>query len=283
MNYIGYTKIVVSVTEKVVTAVFDNPPMNLIDDVMFTELGRLTEELADDHESLVVVFKSADPDFFIAHAELDKLNNLDAIPVKNKSDPSLLNELQAMCERVRTMNLISIAQVEGRAGGGGAELAMACDMRFGVKGKTVFNNPGVAVGTIPGGGGTQNMPRLIGRARAMEAILGALDLDAETAEKWGYLNRALAADEIDPFVVQVARRIATSPPLAVKYAKQSITLADLPHGEGLREENRRFAELLVDAPYISNSRRFLELGAQTRDGEMNMTRLLDGVREGNRW
>ena len=105
----------------------------------------------------------------------------------------------------------TIAEINGRVGGGGSELASSCDMRFGAIGRTIVNQMEVPLGIIPGGTGTQRLPRLVGRGRAMEIILGGVDIDAVTAERWGYLNRALPPDELRPFVDSLAHRIARFP------------------------------------------------------------------------
>jgi enoyl-CoA hydratase/carnithine racemase len=173
-----------------------------------------------------------------------------------------------MCERFRTMNKVTIAQIEGRVGGGGSELAMSFDMRFGVLGRTIINQMEVPLGILPGGTGTQRMPRLIGRHRALEVILGGIDLDAETAERWGYLNRALAAAEIGPFVDALARRIASFPPEAVRLAKLAVDAASKPLAEGLEDEGYLFQCLLRTESGKRNMNRFLEIGGQTRDGEL---------------
>jgi len=168
---------------------------------------------------------------------------------------------------------VTIAQIEGRVGGGGSELAMSFDMRFGVRGKTVVNQMEVPLGILPGGTGTQRMPHLIGRHRAIEIILGGVDLDAETAERWGYLNRALAADEIGPYVEALARRIASFPEESVRLAKQAINASDRPLAEGLREESYLFQELLRTKSGQRNMARFLQIGGQTREGELKVAEL----------
>ena len=182
-----------------------------------------------------------------------------------------------MCERYRVMEKATLAQIEGRVGGGGSELVSAFDMRFGVLGKTVINQMEVPVGILPGGGGTQRLPRMLGRGRALEVILGAEDLDAETAERWGYLNRALPAAEIAAFVEKLARRIAGHPPEALRLAKRAVNAASLPLAEGLIEEDYLFQKLLrtPDAPRAM--KRFLELGGQTHEGEMRVAELAGAV------
>jgi len=158
-------------------------------------------------------------------------------------------------------------------GGGGSELAMSFDMRFGVRGRTVVNQMEVPLGILPGGTGTQRMPRLIGRNRAIEVILGGIDLDAETAERWGYLNRALEAAQIGPYVEWLAQRIASFPAEAVRLTKQAINSADKPLSEGLKDESYLFQQLVRTESGRRNMRKFLEVGGQTREGELKVEEL----------
>jgi enoyl-CoA hydratase/carnithine racemase len=138
----------------------------------------------------------------------------------------------------------------------------------------------VPIGILPGGTGTQRMPRLIGRARALEVILGGIDMDAETAERWGWLNRALPAGEIDGFVDALARRIASFPVEAVRLAKQAVDAAALPLDDGCRIEAGLFQDLLFTDTAREKMRRFLELGGQTRAAERDVAALSARVAEG---
>ena len=149
-------------------------------------------------------------------------------------------------------------------------------MRFGALGKAVINQPEVAIGILPGGSGTQRLHRLMGRGRALEVILGCEDLDAETAERWGYLNRALPADELRAFVERLARRIASFPPEAVALAKQSVDAAE-PRREGLLEEAYLFQRLLRTDDAQAAMGRFMQAGGQTREGELRLAELCDEV------
>ena len=249
----------------------DNPPINIITVELFEELVKLTKELRADPDLLVVVVKSADPDFFLAHFDVEALL---ARPLQGEAQriPEM-TEFHAMGERMRTMNKITIAQIEGRIGGGGSEFAMGFDMRFGVKGKTKINQMEVPLGILPGGDGTQRLPRLIGRARAMEVIVGGDDLDAETAERWGYLNRIFEVDEIGPYVAALARRIGSFPPQAVRLAKEAVNSAERPLAEGLADEAYLFQRLMRTADARRNMQRFLEIGGQTRNGELKIGEL----------
>jgi len=277
MAYDGFTLIDVQRDGPLVTATVNNPPINLITMALFGELARLAEELEADPAALVFVLKSADPDFFLAHFDVAALIAMADAPAPPTDDA---NAYHAMCHRFRTMDKVTIAQIEGRVGGGGAELSMNFDMRFGVIGKTVINQMEVPIGILPGGTGTQNLPRLVGRARSMEIILGGIDVDAETAERWGWLNRALPANAIDAHVGALARRIASFPADAVRLAKQSVDSATLPMAEGCQQEADLFQTLLFSDPARHAMRRFLELGGQTRDGELRVAQISGQVAVG---
>jgi enoyl-CoA hydratase/carnithine racemase len=274
MAYQGYSLLDVRQDGPLLTAVISNPPINLITMALFGELAQLAAELEADPSVLVFVLKSADPDFFLAHFDVAALIAMADAPVPPSDDS---NAYHAMCHRFRTMDKVTIAQIEGRVGGGGAELAMNFDMRFGVIGKNIINQMEVPIGILPGGTGTQNLPRLVGRARAMEIILGGIDVDAETAERWGWLNRALPADAIDAHVDALARRIASFPADAVRLAKQSVDNASLPMAEGCAREADLFMRLLFSDPARQAMRRFLELGGQTRDGELRVAEISAAV------
>ncbi len=248
-----------------------NPPINLITLPLYAELAALSVELKADPDLTVVVLKSADPDFFLAHFDVEAIL---AFPTDTDAQRDAeLNEYHRMCERFRTMDKVTIAQIEGRVGGGGSELAASFDMRFGVRGRTKINQMEVPIGILPGGTGTQRLPRLVGRGRALEIILGGEDLDAETAERWGYLNRIFEAGEIGPFVDALATRIASFPAEAVRLAKEAVNGADKPLQDGLVDEAYLFQRLLRTEGAQRNMRRFLEIGGQTREGELEMGEL----------
>ena len=266
-----YQLLDVAVHGRVATVTINNPPINIITPALYQELATLVAELQNDDDLTVVVFKSADADFFIAHYDV---SNILEFPTDGEAERSLeLNDFHIMCERVRTMNKVTIAQIEGRVGGGGSEFAASMDMRFGVVGKTVVNQMEVPLGILPGGTGTQRLPRLVGRGRAMEIVLGAEDLDAATAERWGCLNRIYAAGDIDAKVTALAERIASFPVEAVRLAKASVTASELPLQQGLQEEAYLFQRLLRTDSAQHNMQRFMEMGGQTREGELRVGEL----------
>ncbi len=266
-----YDLLDVDIDGRVATVTVSNPPINLISVPLYLELARLGAELRSDPDLTVVVMKSADPDFFLAHFDVEAILSF---PVDGEAQRSEeLSEYHVMCERFRTMDKVTIAQIEGRVGGGGSELASSFDMRFGVRGRTKINQMEVPLGILPGGTGTQRLPRLVGRGRALEIVLGGDDLDAETAERWGYLNRIFEPDEIGEFVDALARRIASYPVEAVRLAKEAVLGAESPVHHGLASEAYLFQRLLRTQGAQHNMRRFLEIGGQTREGELRMGEL----------
>ncbi len=270
-----YELLTVARRGRLAVVTISNPPINLITMPLFSELMALSSELEADPELTVVLMKSADPDFFLAHFDVEALL---MFPVDEPAERSPeLGDYHQMCERFRTMNKVTIAQIEGRVGGGGSELVSSFDMRFGVRGRTRINQMEVPLGILPGGSGTQRLPRLVGRGRALEIILGGDDLDAETAERWGYLNRIFEASEIDGFVTGLAERIASFPVQAVRLAKQAADGAEQPLHEGLLDEAYLFQRLLRTDDAQTKMRRFLEKGGQTREGELEVGKLCASV------
>lgn len=260
----------VRVDRGVVFASIDNPPVNLITRELFRELRQLAVMMEGDQELKVLVLTSADPDIFISHFDVRLLQASAeaAPPPRDRANP--FNEL---CERFRNMDRICIALIAGRVGGGGSELALSFDMRFGVTGRAVLNHMEVALGIIPGGGGTQRLPRLVGPSRALEIIAGGQDIDAVTAERWGFFNRVLSPDEADAFVSRLALRIAAWPAEAVRAAKRAIAMSTREIEAGLTAEQALFQRLLHSEDARSSIARFLEIGGQTRPVELNIADL----------
>jgi enoyl-CoA hydratase/carnithine racemase len=238
---------------------------------LYRELDLMSREVEADTGCLVFVLKSANPQFFLAHFDVAAILQFPvAEPAKRTGGD---NAYHAMCNRMTTMNKVTVAQIEGRVGGGGSEFCMGFDMRFGVLGKTKINQMEVPLGILPGGTGTQKLPRLIGRSRAIEIILGGVDMSAEEAERWGYLNRALPAAEIDNHVMGLARRIASFPTEAVRLAKEAVNSATKPLAEGLADESFFFQQLIRTESGRQNMERFLAIGGQTLEGELRVADL----------
>lgn len=255
--------------------VFDSPPINLFTVGLFAETARIIAELAVDDDVRVVILSSANPDFFIAHFDVEAI-----LTFPTDQPPSTtLNAYHVMCENLRTMPKATIAVIEGRVGGGGSELALSCDMRFALKPSkksagAVFNQPEVALGILPGGSGTQRLPRLIGRSRALEVILGCDDVDAELAEEWGWVNRSLSKKKLWRHVERLATRIASYPPHAVAAAKAVVLRAEKEVEEDLLAEGNAFSSTLGGPGTREAMERFLRDGGQTKTGESNLGNLL---------
>ena len=273
-----YKTLQTELTDGVLTVTISNPPINVMTLELYQELVAFTAEVERDEAVKVVVFESADPDFFIAHFDVELILTFPTDEPARRSER--LSDFHLMCERLRTMPKATIVKIAGRAGGGGNEFCSSCDMRFGIKGVTRINQMEVPLGILPGGSGTQNLPRLMGRGRAMEVILGGDDLDAETAEKWGYLNRIFVDQQgLDEFVSQLARRIALWPADAIALSKQSVLNSEKPMIEGLQDEAYLFQQTLRLAEAQRNMRAALESGAQTREGELRINDLMREVAE----
>ncbi|MEM7095370.1 MAG: enoyl-CoA hydratase/isomerase family protein [Actinomycetota bacterium] len=273
-DYSPFDLLNVTVADGIASTSISAPPMNVMTTDLFTQLAKFSAVVAEDDDVRVVVLRSTDPDFFIAHFDVGAIVQF---PTDGPAERSTeLRGFHLMCETFRTMPKVTIAELAGRVGGGGMELSMSCDMRFGAIGRTVVNQMEVPLGILPGGTGTQRLPRLVGRSRAMEVILGGIDIDAKTAEDWGLINRALPPDELGPHVDALARRIASHPPLAIALAKESVANADtLPLLEGMVEEAYLFQRLIRDPEAQRRMARFLEVGGQTREGELALMETLD--------
>jgi enoyl-CoA hydratase/carnithine racemase len=265
----------VAVADGVARVTIDHPPVNLFDLELMQAFDTVGRHLEADDDVRVVIVDSADPKFWIAHADV---NLILALPTEVPDEPAeRLGWFTGIVDRFRTMPKATIAVIEGRCRGGGSELALSMDMRFGARGRAVLGQPEVPLGILPGGSGTQRLPRLVGRARALEAILSGGDVDAETAERWGWLNRALPRKELRPYVDELARRIAASPADAIALAKQAVDAALPPPEPGLYAEEHLFRRLAAGDEAKRRMRRFLELGGQTRDVELHLDAVLDDL------
>ena len=268
MTY-DYPHLTVTVLDGVATVLIDNPPINLMTSGLFRSLAKVSVDLSKDDEVRVVVLRSANPEFFIAHFDVTAILEF---PTNGEAvEEPELGGFDRMCEAYRTMGKVRIAELRGRVGGGGAELSSACDMRFGDLETFQWNQMEVPLGILPGGGGTQRIPRLVGIGRAMEVVLGADDVDAETAERWGFLNRAMSGDSLSAYVDALATRIASFPPAAVREAKRAVNASvERSLDEGLKYESYLFQVLLRDVDAQPSMRQYLDAGGQTRDVELHI-------------
>src|SRR5262245_59270065 len=183
------------------------PSMNLLGTELIRDLVSLIQQAEADDGCRVLVFASVDPDYFIAHVDVTRISEYREVAAKLTGEPSI-----AMLFRyLSASRLVTIAQIEGRVRGVGSEFALACDMRFAARGAAIFSQPEEGFGLVPGGGGIQHLTRLMGRARALEVMLSADDYDAELAERYGWINRAMPGAALAGFVRSLAHRIAGFP------------------------------------------------------------------------
>jgi enoyl-CoA hydratase/carnithine racemase len=245
--------------------VFSNPPLNLFNQKTMEELETLTARLEADPETRVVVFESADPDFFMAH--LDVTDRFDQTPRASGLPP-----WPDVTLRLAQAPFVSIAKVRGRARGVGSELAQAFDMRFASRENAIFCQIEVPTGLMPGGGGLERLPLLIGRARAIEAIIGGADFSADLAERYGWINRALPDADLDGFVDALARRIASYDRPAIASAKSVINAyGGIPRAEDLQATQTKFFDMLSWPTAQTRIAGLFAQGFSTRgDLEMNL-------------
>src|SRR6478672_2639760 len=221
--------------------VFDYPPFNIVDATIFEGLQDLLARMEASPNLRVVVFESANPEFYLAHFDLTgKTGN-----IFTAVGPSGLPILMDTFVRLTKSPVVSIAKIRGRVRGVSSEFVLACDMRFASRENTLLGQPEVGVGVHPGGGGTERLPQLVGRGRALEIVLGADDFDGDTAARYGYVNRALPDSELDEFVDVLARRIASFDRRAIAAAKNLVNEVSLPSADRLLDALNSFQKALT--------------------------------------
>jgi enoyl-CoA hydratase/carnithine racemase len=272
MPYDTYRSIRITTEGAAAWVTIDHPPLNVLDAVLMPELNDFAGRVAQDEAIQVIVFQSADPDFFIPHGDMNFVNAPETLMSLDLGDPGTehLNPMMRLHERIRVLPQVTIGKLAGLARGGGAELFSALDMRFAAKGKAGLGQMEALVGIIPGAGGTAYLPQMVGRARALEIITGAALVDAETAERYGWVNRALAPEDLDPFVDGLARDIASRAPGMVRAAKRAIDAAVPDLSVALDVNNRLLGETFAAPKAIELALAGLAAGAQTREGERDL-------------
>ncbi len=217
------------------TVTFSNPPINMFLPSTITQLGALMADLEADKSVKVVVFQSANPDFFVAHLDVGKA----------VAQPGTLDLWREIVLRLASAPFVSIAKIRGRTRGIGNEFVLACDMRFASRQSAIFGNPEVGVGLIPGGGALEWLPRLVGRSRALEFVLSADDFDADIAERYGWVNRTLDDDGLDQFVDALARRLASFDSEVLAAAKAQLNRFGMPTPAELQSSNDKIFPMLA--------------------------------------
>ena len=246
------------------------PPMNLLGPELVRDLVSLIQRAEADDTLRVLVFTSTDPDYFISHVDLTQVTEYRAEAAKLTGEASIA----LLFRRLSASRLVTIAQIEGRVRAAGSEFVLACDMRFAARETAIFAQFEPAFGQLPGGGAAQHLTRLMGRARALEVMLSAEDYDADVAERYGWINRALPADELEDFVSSLAHRIARFPAAGHDVVKDRVNAIALAPVEDFRRDSDLFGEEVRAPDAQGLIAAALKHGFQTRDAELALAHML---------
>jgi enoyl-CoA hydratase/carnithine racemase len=248
----------------------DAPPMNLMGPEMVRDLVSLFQRAEADDIVQILVFKSADPDYFISHVDVTRVKENREAAMKLVGEPSL----GKLFHHLSISRLVTIAQIEGRVRGVGREFVLACDMRFAALESAIFSQFEPSFGVIPGAGGAQHLARLLGRARALEVMLSAEDYRAELAERYGWINRALPAKELGDFVSSLAHRIAKFPAAGRAVVKERVNAISLAQAGDIRRDSELFLEGVQSREFQDRTLAAMKHGFQTREGELDLAGML---------
>lgn len=242
--------------------VIDHAPTNLLDGALLEGLRSLLDHLEREPSVRVVIFRSADPDFFVMHGDVELLVDLHppAVPVVEA------NPAATTLQRIAVAPFVSIGLLDGAARGGGCELLCAMDVRFGTE-RAVIGQPEVAMGILPGAGGTARWPRLVGRARALDILLTGRDVHAAELLALGWLLAVGPPEGIEGELAALAGRIARMPAASVAAVKRVLNVALAGLDAALVTESEELGRLLASGGHQAPMRRFLDAGGQTREGE----------------
>ena len=246
------------------------PPMNLLGPGLVRDLVSLLQWAEADDAFRVLVFRSADPDYFISHVDVTRIAEYREATAKLTGTPGL----GLLFRHLSMSRLVSIAQIAGRDRGAGSEFVLACDMRFAARESALFGQFEPAFGVIPGAGGAQHLARLMGRARALEVMLSAEDFDADLAERYGWINRALPAGALGSFVESLADRIARFPASGHSTVKERVNSVGLAPVEEFLRDSELFIEGVRRPEFQRRTQAAMQRGFQTHDGELALPRLL---------
>jgi enoyl-CoA hydratase/carnithine racemase len=240
----------------------NNPPINLIDSVMIAELRELFAEVESDQGPTVLIFDSADPDYFLAHYDISASNRslVDSLP----SGPTGFHPWIDLLIRLSKLPAVTISAIRGRARGAGSEFVLACDIRFASRERAVLGQMEVGFAAIPGGGPATRLPGLVGRGRAFEILLGGEDLDGALAERYGYVNRAIPDIEFEGFVDRFASRVSTFDPQSLRDIKYFINKVTLPADEEFPPQMDAFWRAAARPALQSRANKAFDLGLQQR-------------------
>jgi enoyl-CoA hydratase/carnithine racemase len=241
-------------TPRICKIKFSNPPVNLIVPETVSRLHEVVKELSEDAQVQVVIFTSGISDYFFNHFNLAEASKFPMLPGAD-SMPVWVD----LVLRLSKAPFISIASIRGRTRGGGNELTLACDLRYASLEHALFGQPEVGAGILPGGGGSERLPRLLGRDRALEAILSSDDYNADLAERYGWVTRAIADAELDRFVDSMASRLASFDKSALAAAKAQVNRATLPPDADLRAAYAEYVNSLTWPGFGARRPRFARI------------------------
>jgi enoyl-CoA hydratase/carnithine racemase len=262
----------------VVTVTIDFPPLNVLGGEIIGALLGLLPQLEADPTIRVVVFRSADPDFFLMHGDVEVLV---AVPASEYEPVTAPNIAAATFQRLTAEPFVTIGVLDGGARGGGCEFLSALDLRIGSP-RAVIGQPEVPMGILPGAGGTVRWPRVVGRARALEILLTGRDVSADEALALGWLQAVVPSERLDDEAARLARRIARMPPKSIAAVKRIVDRSLAGLDDALVAESDALHQLMAGGAHIEPMRRFLAAGGQTREGETaHMASLLDAMLDGS--
>ena len=263
-----------AVDDGIASVTFDHPPTNLVDGAVIGALAALVDDLERDASVRVAVFRSADADFFLMHGDVEQLVAVPAHPFQPATEPNIAVQT---FERLHGAPYFTIGVVDGAARGGGCELLSALDYRIGSP-RAVIGQPEVAMGILPGAGGTVRWPRFAGRADALELILTGRDLDADEALAVGWLQRLVRDEDLVEAVDQLARRVAVMPRDGIAAVKRVVDASLDRRDDAWLIETNALGALMAAGAHVDPMRRFLAAGGQTREGEtMRMASVMDAM------
>ena len=246
------------------------PPMNLLGPEPVRDLVSLIQRAEADDSVRVLVFRSADPDYFIAHVDVTQIPQYRAEAAKLTGEASIA----MLFRHLSASRLVSIAQIEGRVRAAGSEFVLACDMSFAARESAIFAQFEPAFGAVPGGGAVQHLTRLMGRGRALEVMLSAEDYDADLAERYGWINRALPAAELDAFVRCLAHRIAGFPAAGTALVKERVNAIALASVEDFRRDSDLFGEAARTGDFQDRTAAAMARRFQTHRAELPLSQIL---------
>jgi enoyl-CoA hydratase/carnithine racemase len=257
---------------------FNHPPINLIDSVLIEELGTLFEEVETNDGPAVVVFESADPEYFLSHYDItsDNRSRVQSLP----PGPTGFHPWLDILVRLSRLPAVTISAIRGRARGAGSEFALASDIRFASRERAVLGQFEIGIGAIPGGGPASRLPRLVGRGRALEILVGGEDFDGELAERYGYVNRAIPDDEFDNFIDRFARRVSAFDRQGLIDIKQFVNKVSLPDDEEFPPQMEALRQAVARPAPQARTRKLFELGLQQRSElELNLGESIGQITE----